>query len=123
MFELKRYLAVAFIALFMTATLAGAAMAHCDQAGEARSDTMKMEMSDGAGMDKGHHSASGHTDNSDSSSNCFDCEASVCQNHTLAPVHTTLGLYNSSETIHTEVRIDLGSIFLTRIPRPPKQLS
>jgi hypothetical protein len=66
-----------------------------------------------------HHNPDANSD----SSNCHNCDGNLCQTQSLAPVLTAHNFFDSSDIIHINKDINIKSVFLTRIPEPPKQLS
>ncbi len=124
----KRYFVIVFLTLFVVGTTASIAMAYCDDSHPGHNSQSVEESSNGSAAhqpapmnhDTAHNDPSGA--NSDGSCS-YECDGSLCNNRNLVPLHFTLGLYESADTLHIEKDINPTEVFFAKIPQPPKELS
>ena len=126
----KQYFVIIFLTIFVVGNMSATAMAYCGAGHDSLSMAnafdsathSQMAAMDYDGIDKAtkHHKSSSKNNHS---SDCFDCDGSLCHIQTLVPVHSTVGLYESTVGLSLEKELNLTTVFLTRIPQPPKQLS
>jgi len=123
---------IILLTIFVAGTFAATAMAYCDS-GSAHNGHSTTNAVDGgtdgtmAAMDHDGVTkvADGHSasDGESGPSNCFDCDGSLCHGQTLAPIHSTSDIYDSTVPLFVEKEIIPTTFFIARIPQPPKQLS
>ena len=119
----RNFLIILLLAVFVAASMASSVMASCENASDLISIEEAMDIPMETTMNGDHTASGAHEGHEQSPLNCYDCDSSLCQTQSLLPELTAHNFVGHFDTIHIDKDIKLKTIFLTKIPEPPKQIS